>query len=436
MYFISLPLSQAYALSAHTTNIIRGNAPELVNAKIAADKHGFTVNGVFYSESTGNIREGEIKEFDGNLTFNHFVVKLFSYQSLDNQKNYQDIDGDNIDPIQPFLMTTTYWQWFDANGVKIPDKDKNKIIGCGSGYPMPLRLEISNQAQAISQYGIPRESDFVTIKKVYQIAAKPQICYAKPNSTIISPEMQWLTNNQDNDFSFDSNKNWWNIKKDSKPHVRNGGGYTSDYVPDYGYKVTNTLTGKLFPTSGFPGAKFQLLMSGAQRDYSYSIVANPGNNVSIDAMGFITLKDKPLGKVTVRATYKKNTSIKLDYSFDPRSNWVIPYNWSYNWTNASNYCRLLTRKEFTNSPRNQAPQNWLYEYNAFTRAIDGTILGEWGPISPKNYPQSNWADQLYWTSEYWGALSGDNSAHFRIGLYLGDVGVGVDTNAHYVICKG
>ncbi|OTQ73957.1 hypothetical protein B6C99_05705, partial [Gilliamella sp. N-G2] len=434
LYLAVVPCT--YGLSSFTVNVIQGNSPKVDNVRLAADNHGFTVNKVFYSESTGNIKEDEIKEFDGNLTLNDFVIKQLNYQSLDNQKNYQDDDGDNIDPVQPFLTTTTTWQWLDANGVKISDKEQNNIIGCGSGYPMPLRLEILNQIQAISQYGIPRKSGLVTLKKAYKIAVKPQICYAKPNSTIISPEMQWLTNNQNNDFSFDNDKNWWNMKQYSVPHVSNGGGYTSDYVPDYGYKVTNTLTGKLFPTSGFKGAQFQLLMSGAQSDYTFSVPVNPGGKVTIDKYGNILLNDKPSGKVTVRATYKKNTSIKLDYSFDPRSNWVIPYDWAYNWWNASGYCKLLTRAEFTNSPRNKAPQNWLYVYNAFTRAIDGSILGEWGPINKKNYPQSNWADQLYWTSEYWGSLSGENSAHFRIGLYLGDVGVGVDTNGHYVACKG
>ncbi len=437
LYPIILPC--AYGLSSFTVNVIHGFSPKVDNVKLAADKHGFTVNGVFYSESTGNIKEDEIKEFDGNLTFNHFVVKLFSYQSLDNRKNYQDVDGDNIDPVQPFLMTVTSSQWFDANGVKIPDGDKNKIIGCGSGYPMPLRLEISNQVQTISQYGIPRKSNFVTLKKAYKIAAKPELCYVKPNSSVIEPDSQW--------FSVDNNGKYigWNGKITNR-HYLAGGGYSKDFVPNMGFKVNPTASnGKKFPTTGFPGAKFQLLMSGAQRDYSYSIVANPGNNVSIDAMGFVTLNGKPTGdgKVTIRAKLIRNTAVQFDYSFNPNSVWANPQgDFKGTLEQASNRCgqlsNLLTRKELTNSPYNNLSVTiGSEEQNVYTRAIDGTVLGEWGYVTEKTYPQSawRWLNSIpYWTKD----IQNDEQV-FDVYPNSGHVGISnvkVKPWINYVVCRG
>ena len=78
LYLSMVPNS--YGLSSFTVNVIHGNSPKVDNVRLAASSHGFTVNGVFYSESTGNIKEDEIKEFDGNLTLNDFVIKQLNYQ--------------------------------------------------------------------------------------------------------------------------------------------------------------------------------------------------------------------------------------------------------------------------------------------------------------------------------------------------------------------
>jgi hypothetical protein len=138
---ISLVLSSQLAivssshaiLTATTTNVITGNAPEVI-ALSSADKQGFTVNGVFYSEANGNIKTDEIKEFDSNLTFNDFVISRYDSKNLDKMKNYRDIDGDNADPSVPFKLETTYYWWYDNTGKRIEGDDKKKIIGCGSGY--------------------------------------------------------------------------------------------------------------------------------------------------------------------------------------------------------------------------------------------------------------------------------------------------------------
>ncbi|OCG40710.1 hypothetical protein A9G25_07220 [Gilliamella sp. Bif1-4] len=48
-------------LTAISSHFIVGNAPEVV-ALTSADKQGFTVYGIFYSEASNNIKSDEIKE--------------------------------------------------------------------------------------------------------------------------------------------------------------------------------------------------------------------------------------------------------------------------------------------------------------------------------------------------------------------------------------
>ncbi|OTQ36217.1 hypothetical protein B6C88_08485, partial [Gilliamella apis] len=421
-----------YGLSSFTINVIQGNSPKVVNKQIVADKYGFTVNNVFYSETTGNIKE-EIKEFDGDLTFSQFVVKKFDYQELDNQINYQDIDGDGIDPFQPFLITTTIWQWFDANGNKIMPRD-NQIIGCGSGYSMPLMLEISNQIQTFSQYGIPRHSDLVTIKKVYKITAISKLCYAKPYAIEKNPEHQWLS------FDLSSNFLRWN---DPNYTVRTlaGGGYNSDYVPNWGFKTEPTLSGgKKFPTTGFDGAKFQLVLTGAASDYTFTIPNNPGGKVEVDEKGYVTLNGKPSGNVTVRAILKRDSTIKHDYTFNPTSVWAKPIKgfWSH-WMDAINICtedRMLSYKELTNAPEYKLSGSFKI-VNGYTRAIGEGLLPEWGYTVQQSYPNSNWEDDRdrYWTKDrYYGS---DYGQHVDVSISTGLVGVDAeDVNApNFLVCK-
>jgi hypothetical protein len=88
--------------------------------------------------------------------------------------------------------------------------------------------------------------------------------------------------------------------------------------------VTSVSGGRNFPTTGFPGAKFQLVMAGAQTDYRYQIINNPGGGASIDENGMVKLTSKPMGTVTVKAILKRNPSVSYDYSFNPTSVWTIP----------------------------------------------------------------------------------------------------------------
>ena len=432
LYSIILPC--AYGLSSFTVNVIQGNSPKVVNLKTASDKLGFTVNGVFYSESTGNIKEGEIKEFDGNLDLNQFIVKQYNYQTLDNKINYQDLDGDAIDPTQPFLMTATVWQWFDANDNKITAKDKTELTDCGEDYSFPLRLEISNQVQALSQYGQPRKSDFVTIKKVYKISLASKLCYVKPYAIERNPRNQWL--------SFGSNNRFirWNDPNYTS-RTAAGGGYNSDYVPNLGFKINPTESGgKKFPTTGFEGAKFQLIFTRPVSDYTFTITNNPGEQVVVDEKGYVTLNGKPSGYVTVRATLKQDSNVKHDYTFNPTSVWVNPVKGFFDWWKpAIQICgedQLLSYKELTNAPQYNMndTQNTA---NGYTRAIGEGLFPEWGYTVRTSYPDSGWekANDRYWTKDrYYGSNYGN---HVDVNAGTGLIGVDAErSNAPgYLVCR-
>ncbi|OCG40966.1 hypothetical protein A9G29_07900 [Gilliamella sp. Fer2-1] len=437
---LAIASSSHAILTATTTNVIIGNAPEVI-ALSSEDKQGFTVNGVFYSEANGNIKTGEIKEFDGNLTFNDFVISRYDSKNLDKVKNYRDIDGDNADPSVPFKLETTYYWWYDNTGKRIEGDDKKKIMGCGSGYAMPLKLIIKTNVKAYSAYGIPKESEPITLTKTYQIAPRTQICYAKPYSLEKKPEHQWVGVD-------DIGRYFWN---DSNYAQRNsaGGGYTQDYVPNYGFKAKPTVSSSTFPTTGFPGAKFQLVMTGAQSDYKYSIVNDNGGQVAIDTTkGYVILNKKPAGPITVRATLLRDTQVKIDYTFDPRSIWAIPQrNFFGPFEEAKIRCggeqNMLTRLQMSNSPRSELVGNEAsfenagddFLSNAYTRSIGQSLFAEWGWSDQVTYPDSGWLFGVdYWTKDKFNG-SPTSSSHYVIHSHDGWVGWRLPAGGVSVACK-
>ncbi|OCG11968.1 hypothetical protein A9G09_10145 [Gilliamella sp. wkB292] len=401
-----MTIHPAQALSTTTAKAIEGSAPEVINIDLAANKQGFTVNGVFYSEASNNIKGNEVKEFSGDLSPANFIVKNFYYNSLDNTLNYADKDGDGIDISKPFLLSFTSKQWYDGNGKLITDT--SNTMGCGSSYPMPLTLEITTQVKTYSKYGIPRESDYVPIVKRYKIAPKSELCAAKPNSAIIYPNNKWDGIDISNDGVY-----VWNSPNYAQRNNKTGGGYSVDYLPDLGgFKPSNLSTGKTFPTTGFRYAKFQLLMTGSQTDYKYMILSNHSKDiVDIDKNGFITLYKKPSGKVTARAILKRDEKVTHDYSFEITALWIVPQgDFVGSWQQAQNRCNgiqnVVTRKELTNSPlinlqvgAGSKPDDSFLS-NSYTRSIDGTVLSEWGWADENSYPNSGWRINIdYWSSD-------------------------------------
>ncbi|XKM13947.1 hypothetical protein RCS94_01955 [Orbaceae bacterium ac157xtp] len=404
-------------MSAQTANAIHGIAPKL-NVASASKKLGFKVGYTSYSESRSNIVEGVEKVFESVLQLNEFKVFELTSPDLNITTDYFDSDGDKEHSTTPFSFGTLTYEWFDANGAKI--NDLTNTVGCsGLKTPLTLNIKIIN-VKAHSQYGLPDESLPETLTKSYTIARKLGVCYAKPNAMKEFPAITWLNTVEG-----------WNSGS-SKPNPANGGGYTYDFDPINGFKANAPIK---FPTTGFPKARFQLVMTGAQTDYTYSVIANPNDSVKVDTMGHVTLYKKPMGVVTVKAKTKANPSIVYEYKFNPTSLWVIPKAGSgnYEWakTQCNNGATMLTRADLTNSPRKNSPESWTYVVNHYTCAIDGSLFGEWGYTNSNSYPGSLWANENYWTNEKWSDLR-----QYLVNSYGGHVGY-YDTNLNkYVACRG
>ncbi|XKM13187.1 hypothetical protein RCS94_09155 [Orbaceae bacterium ac157xtp] len=376
------------ALSATSANTIKGNAPWF-KSNSGENKLGFKVNGVEYSQGLGNIDSSVPKEFDGNLTLNDFTIKTLRVTDFKVSTDYFDNDGDIAHPNTPFTMDAMRYEWKDGADNIISSADMNKMIGCGGGFSLPLKLIITiPNVQVHSKYGIPKDSGLTDLTKEYKITAPLGICFAKPNDMIYDPTRTWYNPNARN----------WNRGSSARDPVKGGGYNSDDFDPVNGFKVTGQTK---FPTTGFPGAKFQLLMVGSQTDYTYS--SSTGSAV-VDVNGFVTLISKPYGNITIRATSKLNPTIYFDYTFSPRNPWAVPVvgNGDASW--GSRQCanlrmQVLSRSELTNSPQKTAVCDGNSLINsAFTRAIGQGVLGEWGNLFMR-YPDSLWDGYTYRTGD-------------------------------------
>ncbi|XKM13120.1 hypothetical protein RCS94_08815 [Orbaceae bacterium ac157xtp] len=421
-------------LTATSANVIQGRAPAFTGQS-GASKLGFKIGNTLYSESRGNIVGGTEKIFDRDLKLSEFVVQTLSLSDFTVANDYYDADGDEEHPTTPFTIGNVSYEWRDGNGNKITDH--TKMIGCGSGLSLPLTLKIRLPAQAHSKYGYPKDGDPAPLEQNYKITTTSGICFAKPNSMIVNPSKTWV--------NVRSGATVWN-SGDPTPDPVVGGGYDqTQFDPKNGFKASTTPK---FPTTGFAMAKFQLVMTGAQTDYTYSVLVSPTNAVTVDTNGNVTLNRKPNSAVTVKATLRSNTNIVHEYTFDPRTVWMVPYlkdddepvyKSADTYAVARSRCgsRLPTRAQLTNSPQKTAPKDWTFFINAHTRKIDGSIYGEWGIVDDRNYrtyPGSKWTAYYgYWTKD-----NRSSTSQFRVeGDYGAVVYHGLDVNSHsQIVCLG
>ena len=462
----SLGVSQrSQAIIANTINVIHGNKPEVVNIETAAKRQGFTINGVFYSANTNNLDDIQINQFDGNLKINDFIIKNYTINDLDMTTNYDDSDEDGINHRSPFSVEPTTYSWVDNNGVIIEGNDRARIIGCSSGFSMPLYLTITTKVKTYAEYGIPNESEYADITQKYKIMAEPEICYAKPYQMVLFPNYVWgsvrpiqyqgrqeclLYGYRDDQFIESINDdsmylvNGWNFDNSRNRNSVCGGGYNAQvFDPINGFKVSAVPH---FPTTGFSGAKFQLVMTGNQNDFNYSFIENPNNSVTVDNQGFVTLINKPTGQVTIKVTFKHDNQIaeKL-YSFNLTGIWANPRGSElYTYQQIINLCggesKLPSRAEMSNSPN--APLSWTtmpYLWDAFTRDIGNGLLSEWGMTSKLTYPDSNWSSNLLWfySRDVYSDSAGIASEHenrFSIDAWIGQIGIWVKGSKFPAVC--
>ncbi|XKM13948.1 hypothetical protein RCS94_01960 [Orbaceae bacterium ac157xtp] len=363
------------ALSATSANTIKGSAPWFTGQS-GAKKLGFKVNGTTYSESLNNINPNTIKEFNAGLKLRDFTMTSLTATDFNPTTDYYDADGDAGYPTAAatFSMGSVTYDWYE-NG-KDPDNDApisvtNQTLGCGSGLSLPLTLKITlPNVKVKSRYGNPNESSETNLVQKYKIGTATGICFAKPKSL-----------------------DWWSLdgggpnSGNATPSPTIGGGYNSDHFdPDWGFKASLSPA---FPTTGFVGAEFTLVMVGSPTDYTFT--HNGGTAIILNTTtGKVTLNSKPSGAVTITAT-KSGTS--HHYSFNPTL-WVEPKLGQMPYTSAISACgganKIPSQLQLT-SKRNA---------DYFTRAVGGGVFGEWGDTNSTNYPSSQWsAGGLYWTRD-------------------------------------
>ncbi|XKM13652.1 hypothetical protein RCS94_00315 [Orbaceae bacterium ac157xtp] len=354
-------------------------------------KLSFTLDGVEYHNDNGNVASNGSVEIDENFKLSDFQITPFSLSTFNVATNYSDSDGDAADPTTPFTVELEH-KWFNAMGMEITDENqKIGLIG-------PVRLKIKLVPYVHSQYGIPRDGGGnVVFHQFYTIIPSSEIRYAKPNFMNVHPDKIWIS----------LALNAWqdgNSTVNSTRVPQRGGGYTADFDPKNGFKAT-ALT--KFPTTGFPKAKFQLIMLRDPSNYTFT---SDSTAVTVDQNGFVTLESKPSGDVTITAALK-NTTKTYKYKFNPTTIWVVPKPGIKTQAEAIAECgsNLPTLAHLTNGRRTDYSQRWVHSYT--TVSIGESVLAEWGITNayfnwvsaPRDaepsYPGSNWVTGWYWTTD-------------------------------------
>ncbi|XKM12627.1 hypothetical protein RCS94_06270 [Orbaceae bacterium ac157xtp] len=409
------------ALSATSANTIKGNAPTFMGQS-GASKLGFKIGTTMYSEREGNLSSSSsvINYFNAGLKLSDFMVISLAATDFSPTTDFYDADGDEgfSTATDTFLMGSVTYDWYEGNTRldKTNATVMNKTLDCGSGLNLPLTLKITlPNVKVRSRYGDPNESGETDLVKTYKIGSTSGICYVKPN----------------------------NLETASSDPLH-GGGYTDDFEPSKGFKAS---ADPKFPTTGFPGAEFKLIMTSSNSNWEFSsnTTAVKVSN-SYGKEGAVTLKSKPTGAVTIKAKLKGSTNpvIEHEYTFNPSNVWVVPRTSQYTYAQAINVCggenKIPTRADLTNSPYSTGYEGVSsIPYNYFTRAIGGGVMGEWGAVKTGGvgaYPgESHWHNSWFW---YWTRDVYDSNYHFYVmsGLQRGGVGWLGNGDLRYVACLG
>lgn len=418
----SLNIANA-AITAETANIIHGNPPELFVTESTLGKLGFVYRGTDYNEKLGNITSSTTKFFEQTTKLTEFTPKLFENfverQTKDDLNgDYYDDDADSFALEEPITYTLTN-VWKDSNNKIVKEEDYDNIACSHNKYTMPLQLFVTvDNIKLHTQYGVPNESEVIQpITKAFKISLAGT-CFAKPGGILLDPSTQWRSIKND----YTDLDPAWNLTDigiggvpKNKPNSKFGGGYTDDYEPNQGFKVKPTVSSKTFPTTGFKGANFQLVMDGLQQDYTYSS-NNP--NIKVDNDGIVSL-DTATSGATITATLKSEPQYSFEYKF-AISMWVQPLKLNiYSSSDAERTCHDLNQEALTRRDLNNSSE-FAYknldgitdmEYNLFTRGIGLGVFSEWGRLLnapttvsgtiflPVSYPKSDWIFAWYVTSE-------------------------------------
>ncbi|MFQ3395326.1 invasin domain 3-containing protein [Enterobacter mori] len=180
----------------------------------------------------------------------------------------------------------------------------------------------------------------------------------------------------------------WTEAAESEPYDVLNIGIKELAVNDYTVKADAG-----FPTTGFNGAKFTIVMDEGSRVSDYKWSSNQ-SWVSVDSKGVVTFKGTGNGN-SVTITGSRSGSPDIQYTFKLNS-WYINNGYTdeahwLNWSDTNDFCTqsgavIPTIMQLTADANGK-----------FGQGAVGSLLGEWGHMD--SYPGSNFAWGYYWAAD-------------------------------------
>lgn len=388
------PSVTTLALTQTTAEKIHGTEPYLVgeNGVIPADLNDVLNFYIIDDKGNKKIYYGNSVLPEGTLTTGFPEnMKISDFKIMD-WDGFRDDDGDEV-----ALITGYTYSWKDKFDREV--KSDELLDPCRAPYKLEI---IAENLQLTTKYGIPISKTYENpgLSKTFSIDVQyhTPICYVKP------------------------------LNMDTNDKNVTDGGHTADFLPDAGFKTSTIASqGRIWPTTAFGGAVFLLLTRDLDKTndhYTFSVTkggdvlqVRNGNefifrpNLWEDYDPYYNVK--PPYQYTIEAKNKYTNEV-YEYSFEIEK-WAKPDGVYGLWTfdEVKGNCdivhgSLFSAAELTNSDYNIGP-------NArFTRALDGTLQGEWGRLPA--YENSAWLfgpgkkdKGYYWTSD-WTEVFIDNGA--------------------------
>ncbi|EIL6625903.1 hypothetical protein LL683_004549 [Salmonella enterica] len=189
------------------------------------------------------------------------------------------------------------------------------------------------------------------------------------------------------------------------------------------YTFTQTSEEGTFPTTGFTGATFTIVLKGSKSATDYTWKSD-ANWVSVTD-GVVTFTGKGTGdKVTITGTPTSGQGTITKYSFTLKSWFINSGTAVMNWSDANTYCSsqsgysLPTVEQLSNGT----------ESGYQTRAANAGLWSEWGNMS--GYSSAGLSGNYYWSSEWQ-----SSGTHYVVRLSSGYVVGTGDSDKLNVVCR-
>lgn len=385
------PIGYAY-LTSQTVQIIHGMRPslstEIENNIDDLDLFGLNVDDLNYYGS-------EVDTIPLQTSYPFKDKFKIAPIKQPNENQYYDNDGDQLDFLSAKDKINMTWYYTNAKNQLvefIPTATDTFCSLSQKGMYSPYKVKLTADLLLFSKFGIPDDNEypndtFITQpSKMYTVLEDTGFCYAKPELTPST--------------AANSAKNQWN--------------------KNFGFLIqSNVDLDKNFPTTGFYGAKFDLLLAqnGLANNYDWSVkqgselatITNNNDIVTVYLNTPIARDSKQAwqyvealgsdGFTIIIEGKNKNTHKSIRYGFKIKK-------WYEAWKQAQdskgnvigvrdtaeavaaecrnkpgNY-RITEPKELSNAPYGNRAGS-----SDYTREI-GSLFGEWGDPSQDKYPGS------------------------------------------------